>query len=118
MKGLLLALLAYPALVVAADNFICSAQYIDKSFTPPKTLGVKEKEFLVEESGNKYDLSSMTSNYRATFVTQKDNDGAAFGFDNFKTLFMKNPNGIYSLTFSEPSMKNTFIALINCTPYN
>lgn len=118
MKGLLLALLICPALAVASDAFICSAQYVDKSFTPPKTLGVKEKEFIVREDGEKYYISSTTSNYKATFITQKDKDGTSFGFDNFNTLFMKNQDGIYSLTFSEPSMKNTFIALINCTPYN
>lgn len=114
MKISLLAFLLLPFFSYASEQFICSAQYVDKTATPPKTLGIKEKEFAITESGNRYSVASLTSNYSSTFITQKDSEGSAYGFDNYKTLFMKNPDGIYSLTFSEPSMKNVFIALINC----
>lgn len=118
MKTFCFIFLLLPVVSYSAPTYICSGQYVDKLSTPPKTIGVKDNDFIVEEHRNRYSVRSTSSNYSSTFVTTKDVDGNAFGFDSANTLFMKNIDGLYSLTFTVQSMKDTFIALINCKEYH
>lgn len=114
MRKYLLSLIFAAFFSYADDSFICSAQYVDNRPTPPKTIGVKENDFVVIENGKRYSVISQNSEYRSEFITKKDNEGVASGFDGRDTLFMKTAEGIYSLKFNSGEMKDVFIMLINC----